>query len=103
MDRTENRRWLPSPPLFGGCITFPLISRQAMMRALVVSVSRVSPSGWIMAGIGRLLPLVGLIAPPLAIVLQLQNAISLGQMLLMTVAAASAFWIGRIVEGYARQ
>ncbi len=57
----------------------------------------------IMAGFGRLMQIIGLVVPPLAIVLQLQQAITLGQMLLMTVAGACAFWIGRIVEGYARQ
>jgi hypothetical protein len=56
-----------------------------------------------MASFGRLLQIVGLVVPPLSIVLQLQEAITLGQMLLAVVAAVSAFWIGRIVEGYARQ
>ncbi|HTQ37509.1 MAG TPA: hypothetical protein VMJ32_00685 [Pirellulales bacterium] len=56
-----------------------------------------------MASFGRLLQIVGLVLPPLSIVLQLQGAITLGQMLLMLVAAVSAFWIGRILEGYARQ
>jgi hypothetical protein len=52
--------------------------------------------------LGRGLQIVGLIVPPLAIVMQLAETISLGQMLTMLVAAACLFWIGRIVEGYAR-
>jgi hypothetical protein len=55
-----------------------------------------------MAGLGRLMQIVGLVLPPLSIVLQLQGAISLGQMLTMLVASVSAFWLGRIIEGYAR-
>ena len=56
-----------------------------------------------MASLGRLLQMIGLVLPPLSIVLQLQNVITLGQMLTMLVTAVSAFWIGRIVEGYARR
>jgi hypothetical protein len=50
---------------------------------------------------GRLFQYAGLVLPLLAIVLQLQEAISLGNMLAMLVAAVCAFWIGRILEGYA--
>lgn len=50
--------------------------------------------------IGRLLQHLGLILPPLAILLQLSESISLGKMLVMLVAAVCLFWIGRIVEGY---
>jgi hypothetical protein len=53
-----------------------------------------------MALFGRLMQIAGLVVPPLAIILQLQNAITLGQMLTFLVAAVCAFWIGRIVEGY---
>ncbi|HZZ29651.1 MAG TPA: hypothetical protein VFE46_16760 [Pirellulales bacterium] len=56
-----------------------------------------------MASIGRLLQIVGLVLPPASIVLQLQGTISLGQMLLMLVSSVSAFWIGRILEGYGWQ
>jgi F0F1-type ATP synthase membrane subunit a len=56
-----------------------------------------------MASIGRLLQIVGLVLPPLSIILELQGAIRSGQMLIALVAAVSAFWIGRILEGYARQ
>ena len=54
-----------------------------------------------MRSIGRGLQLVGLTAPPLAIVMQLSETITLGQMLIMLVASVCVFWIGRIVEGYA--
>lgn len=45
--------------------------------------------------------MVGLTIPPLAILLELNEFISLGQMLVMLVAAVSLFYIGRIVDGYA--
>lgn len=51
--------------------------------------------------VGRLGQLLGLGIPALAIVLELNHVISLGQMLMMLVAAVSCFWIGRILEGYA--
>ncbi|MCS5679422.1 MAG: hypothetical protein O3C39_13450 [Planctomycetota bacterium] len=54
-----------------------------------------------MQAIGRLGQFVGLAVPPVAILLQLNQSISLGQMLSMLLFAASAFWIGRILEGYA--
>jgi hypothetical protein len=54
-----------------------------------------------MRTIGRGLQLVGLGVPPLAIIMQLSEAISLGQMLTMLVAAVCSFGIGRILEGYA--
>lgn len=44
---------------------------------------------------------MGLAVPLVAIVLQLMEVISLGQMLIMAVAAVCLFGIGRIVEGYA--
>jgi hypothetical protein len=56
-----------------------------------------------MATVGRLMQIVGLVVPPLAIVLQLQNAITAGRMLILLVASVCIFGIGRIVEGYARQ
>jgi hypothetical protein len=56
-----------------------------------------------MASFGRFMQIVGLVLPLLSIFLQLQGAITLGQMLIVLVAAVSVFWIGRIVEGYARQ
>jgi hypothetical protein len=53
-----------------------------------------------MRGVGRNLQLLGLAVPPLAILLQLTNSISLGQMLAMLVASVCLFGIGRIFEGY---
>lgn len=55
-----------------------------------------------MAAIGRFCQWLGLTLPAAAILLELNRSISLGQMLLMLVASVSCFWIGRIVEGYAR-
>ncbi|MEX0679006.1 MAG: hypothetical protein WD063_18170 [Pirellulales bacterium] len=55
-----------------------------------------------MRKIGRLLEVVGLGAPPLSIIMQLTEAISLGQMLAMLVASVCCFGIGRILAGYAR-
>jgi hypothetical protein len=51
---------------------------------------------------GRGLQLLGLSAPPLAMIMQLSGSISLGQMLTMLVASICVFGIGRIVEGYGR-
>jgi hypothetical protein len=51
--------------------------------------------------IGRLGQLAGLVVPALAVILELNHSISLGQMLVMLVFAACVFWIGRILEGYA--
>jgi Ca2+/H+ antiporter len=53
-----------------------------------------------MKAIGRALQVIGLTIPPLAIVAELAETISLGQMLAFLVAAACSFWIGRITEGY---
>ena len=54
-----------------------------------------------MKALGKLLQLAGLTIPPLSIIAQLTEAISLGQMLTFLVAAVAAFGIGRILEGYA--
>jgi hypothetical protein len=50
---------------------------------------------------GRLGQFVGLSLPALAIVLELQHAISLGQMLVMLLSSVCCFWIGRLLEAYA--
>jgi hypothetical protein len=55
-----------------------------------------------MAALGRLGQFLGLAIPAVAVLLELNHAISLGQMLVMLVAAVCSFWIGRIVEGYSR-
>jgi hypothetical protein len=54
-----------------------------------------------MRSFGRGLQFLGLALPPLAILMQLSESISLGQMLTMLVASVCLFGIGRIVEGYA--
>ncbi len=54
-----------------------------------------------MRAIGRFSQFLGLAVPALAIVLELNHAISLGQMLMLLLAAVCCFWIGRILEGYA--
>jgi hypothetical protein len=54
-----------------------------------------------MRALGKIMQIAGLVIPPLSIVAQLNESISLGQMLFFLVAAASLFWIGRIVDGYA--
>ena len=56
-----------------------------------------------MATFGRWLQIIGLVAPPLTLILQLQEAITSGQMLQILIAAICLFCIGRIVEGYARR
>jgi hypothetical protein len=55
-----------------------------------------------MRAVGRLGQLLGLGIPALAVVLQLNQSISSRDMLVMLVAAVCCFWIGRIVEGFAR-
>jgi hypothetical protein len=56
-----------------------------------------------MATIGRQLQFFGLAVLPLAMVLQLAEKITVGQMIVMATMGFSAFWIGRIVEGYAKR
>lgn len=53
-----------------------------------------------MRGIGRLGQFVGLGLPAVAVILELNHAISLGQMLMLLVFSVCSFWIGRILEGY---
>lgn len=56
-----------------------------------------------MHALGRLMQLVGLGLPLVAVVMQLGNHISVRDMLLMLVAAACLFYLGRYVEGYFRR
>ena len=49
--------------------------------------------------IGQLGQRLGLVIPAIAIVLELNHAISLGQMLMLLVASVCLFGIGRILEG----
>lgn len=62
-----------------------------------------------MRSFGKLLQFAGLAALPLAMILQLMpgdtkdgTAITVGQMLMMLIAGACLFWIGRILEGYGK-
>jgi len=52
--------------------------------------------------LGRLMEMLGLALPLLAIVLQLAQRITVGQMLIMLVAALSMFYLGRMIQGYSR-
>ena len=54
-------------------------------------------------GMGRLMQLAGLTLPIVAVLMQVTDQLSVGRMLVMAVAAISLFYIGRILEGYARQ
>lgn len=54
-----------------------------------------------MRALGRLCQFLGLTLPAAAIIAELNHTISLGQMLVMLVAAVCCFAIGRILEGYA--
>ncbi len=54
-----------------------------------------------MKALGRCGQFLGLALPALAILLELNRTISLGQMLVMLVAAVCCFAIGRILEAYA--
>ncbi|MEI7861386.1 MAG: hypothetical protein WCJ21_02095 [Planctomycetota bacterium] len=53
-----------------------------------------------MKSLGRAGQLLGLTLPCLAVLLQLPEVITQGQMLVMLVAAVCCFAIGRIIEGY---
>lgn len=55
-----------------------------------------------MRGIGRGSQILALALLPIAMVLQLLNSITLGQMLTILVAGVCLFGIGRIVEGYSK-
>jgi hypothetical protein len=50
--------------------------------------------------LGRLLQFVGLVIPPLAIIAQLGESISLGEMLQFLVSAVCVFMIGYLFERY---
>lgn len=53
-----------------------------------------------MSAIARLLQLAGLVIPPMAMIAQLNNSISLGQMLTFLVAAICCFSIGYLLQQY---
>lgn len=52
--------------------------------------------------VGRLMQMTALVGLPLAIPLQLFNVIDLRAMLALMIASVALFYIGRILEGYAR-
>ncbi len=54
----------------------------------------------LMRALGKMLQLCGLLLPPLTILAELSGYITSKQMLLFLVTATSAFWIGRIIEGW---
>ena len=56
-----------------------------------------------MRAFGRILQHLGLLVAPLAVLLQLAEAIDARQLLAFGVAALCLFWIGRLVEGYANR
>ncbi len=68
------------------------------VRSVFQAASLVFP----MRAFGRLLQLLGLLIPPLAVVLQLAEAIDVRLLLTMWVAAMCIFWIGRLIEGYGK-
>jgi hypothetical protein len=74
--------------------------RQRMSFPLILSAPQPEPDS--MAALGRLGQFLGLSIPAVAVLLELNHTITLGQMLVMLVAAICCFWIGRILEGYAR-
>lgn len=55
-----------------------------------------------MTALGRLLQIVGLVALPLAIVMQL-TGLGVRDMLMITIAGAALFYLGRVIEGYSRR
>ena len=58
-----------------------------------------------MKGLGRRLQKLGLLLLPLSIVMELTGGLGrsfgVSDMVVMLVFGASAFWIGRLLEGYA--
>jgi hypothetical protein len=59
-----------------------------------------------MRSFGRLLQFAGLVILPLAMLLEISGSLGrsggVSQMLVMLVVGACAFFLGRLVEGYAR-
>ncbi len=56
-----------------------------------------------MQAVGRLMQIVALVLPLLAILMQLSGGLDVKRMLVAAAAAISLFYIGRIVEGYSRR
>ncbi len=56
-----------------------------------------------MVTLGRIMQVLGLIALPVAMVVQWADAISVGQMLVALLFGAALFYLGRMLEGYGRK
>ena len=54
-----------------------------------------------MKSIGKSLQFFGLVALPVAIMLQFTNSIGTKELLIAMLFGAAAFWLGRIIEGSA--
>ncbi len=57
-----------------------------------------------MKSFGKFLQIAGLVLLPVAILMELSNALGrsgVAEMLIMLVAGATAFWLGRLIEGHA--
>lgn len=92
------RRQAP-PPDPAAATKFGAVAR---MRCRGVGADARAKQERAMRAIGRFGQLLGLGIPVFAVVLQLGGRLRPSQMLVMLVAAVCAFWIGRILEGYAR-
>ncbi len=55
-----------------------------------------------MRAIGRAAQMIGLTLPALAVILELNNAITARPMLVILLFSVACFWLGRIVEGYSQ-
>ncbi len=74
----------------------PAVSTRAVKSGPARTTSNKLPS---MQAIGRLLQVLGLGLPLLAIFAQLSKKISVGEMLAFLVAAMCLFWIGNLLGG----
>lgn len=83
-----------------------LESRRRIHHEIGASPSRNFPhpvprSDGLISKLGRALQSASLLVLPLGILLELTGSISLRDMLILMVAGVSAFWLGRVIEGYA--
>lgn len=72
----------------------------------VEPVARAGPGDYhepAMQTVGRLLQIVGLVLLPGAMVVQLAGGIRPAQLLIALVFGAAVFYLGRVIEGYARR
>lgn len=56
----------------------------------------------ILGQLGKLLQVVGLAVPVVAIFAQLVGVFSLGQMLMAAIGSLAAFYLGQMIEGFAK-